>query len=234
MITIYTLTYNEELLIQFRIDHYRERFPNCRMVFYDNLSTDNTVKIAKENGCEVITYDTGGQFSDRVHMDIKNNCWKDAQTDWVLQSDLDELLDINEAELKEEERLGTSMIRCQFWDMVNMEDNLDFKAMKYGVRSPMLPGKFLLFNKKFISEINYSPGAHACNPIGTITYSSKEYRVYHYVSINADVTIKKFKIRRETLSPENIKMGWGTQVFMTPDEIYTEYADERKKAVKVR
>ncbi len=233
MITVYTVTYNEELLIQFMIDHYRSRFPGCRIVVYDNLSTDNTVKIAKENDCEVIPYDTGGQFQDRRHMDIKNNCWKTAKTDWVLMCDLDELVDITAAELKVEESFGTSMIRFQVYDMINMEDNLDFANMKYGVKSP-IPSKFFLFNKKYIREINYGPGAHTCNPVGTVVYSKGEYRVFHYVSINEDLTIAKCKRKSETLSPENIKMGWGMYVFMTPEEIRQEYTEERKKAIKVR
>ncbi len=233
MITIYTLTYNEELLIQFMIDHYRSRFPDCHIVVYDNFSTDNTVKIAKANNCEVITYDTNGQFSDRAHMDIKNNCWKESTTDWVLTCDLDELVNITETQLKEEEKLGVSMINFQVYDMINMENNIDFASMKYGVPSP-IPSKQFIFNKKYITEINYGPGAHGCNPIGTIVYSKKTYRVYHYVSINADVSIAKFKRKSKTLSPENIKMGWGSYVFMTPEEVRQEYIDERKKAIKVR
>ena len=233
MITIYTITYNEELLIQFMIDHYRERFQDCRIVIYDNISTDNTVKIALANRCEVIPYDTNGQLQDSRYLEIKNNCWKDAKTDWVLVSDLDELVDINEAELKTEEHNGTSMIRCDFYDMVNMEDNLDIAGMKYGVKGDV-PGKFFLFNKKCISEINYGPGAHVCNPIGTIRYSCKVYRGYHYASINENVTIEKFKIYRARLSPENIKNGWGTQYFMTPEKIREEYADLRSQTIKVR
>lgn len=233
MITVYTLAYNEELLIQFMIDHYRERFPGCRIIVNDNMSTDDTVKIALDNDCEVMPFDTDNQFTDRRHMDIKNSCWKDALTDWVLMCDLDELLDINEAQLKTEENLGTSMIRCEGYDMINMEDNLDIAGMKYGVKSPM-PGKFFLFNKKFISEINYGPGAHECKPIGTIAYSNKIYKVYHYASINENLTIEKFKIYRKRLSSENIKNGWGTQYLMTPKEIHEEYAQERSKAIKVR
>lgn len=233
MITVYTVTYNEELLIQFMIDHYRTRFPGCRMVFYDNQSTDNTAKIALANSCEVISYDTNGQLQDSRYIQIKNNCWKDALTDWVLICDLDELLDINETELKTEENFDTSMIVSEVYDMINMENNLDIAGMKYGVRSP-IPGKFFLFNKKFISEINYSPGAHSCNPIGTIRHSSKAYKAYHYNSINEDVTIEKFRIYGARLSPENLKNGWSIHYLMTPAEIRKEYAEERKKAIRVR
>lgn len=233
MITIYTITYNEEVLIQFMIDHYRERFPDCKIVVYDNMSTDDTVKIALANGCEVIPYDTNGQLQDSRYLKIKNNCWKDTATDWVLVCDLDELLDINNDQLKMEEKLGTTMVRCEFYDMINLKNDLDIAGMKYGVKSPM-PGKFCLFNKKFIKEINYEPGCHECKPIGTIRYSNQTYRLYHYVSVGENVTIEKFKIYKKRLSPENIKNGWGSQYLMTPEEIRQEYAEERSKATKIR
>src|SRR3989344_6620786 len=134
MITVYTLTYNEEVMIQFMIDHYRARFPGCRIGVNDNMSTDNTVKIARANGCEVII-DTNFRKLDEPLTKIKNSCWKQAQTDWVLVCDLDELLDINEAELKEEEKAGTTIIRSEGYDMVDMEDTLDVPGMKYGARA---------------------------------------------------------------------------------------------------
>jgi hypothetical protein len=233
MITVYTVAYNEEVLIQFMIDHYRTRFPGCKIVVYDNMSTDNTAKIARANNCDVVPFDTNNEFQDRRHMKIKNSCWKNADTDWVLMSDLDELLDINEAQLITEEELGTSMIRSEVYDMINMKNDLDIQNMKYGVKSP-IPSKLFLFNKKLIRQINYGAGAHTCNPIGTICYSNKIYKAYHYASIGEDVTINKFKIYKQRLSKDNIENGWGVQYFMTPEEIRQEYAEERAKAIRIR
>ena len=95
MITIYTITYNEEVVLPYFITWYRNRFPDCRIVVYDNYSTDNTEKIALEHNCEVIKYDTNNQLSDSKYLEIKNNCWKTANTDWVIVCDCDEFLDVN-------------------------------------------------------------------------------------------------------------------------------------------
>lgn len=233
MVTIYTITYNEAALIQFMIDHYRNRFPDCRIVIYDNMSTDETVKIALANGCEVIPYDTGGQFQDRRFIKIKDSCWKDALTDWVLTCDLDELLDINEDQLKEEERVGTSIIRPEGYDMVDMEDGSDVANMKYGARCEDYD-KFCLFNKKLIKEINYGIGSHWCNPKGTIVYSNKAYKLFHYSFINEKKTIEKRKIYGARLSPENLKEGWSIHCLFTPEQTHAEYVDARKRAIKVR
>jgi|SRR3990167_10515618 len=233
MITIYTLTYNEQLLIQFTINHYRERFGNCHIVVYDNMSTDETVKIARANNCEVILFDTDNQYSEGRQIQIRNSCWKKAKTDWVLVCDIDELLDINESELKAENVVGTTIVKTEVYDMINMKDNKDISGMKYGVKSD-LPGKFCLFNRKYIREMNYGPGSHSCKPIGTVIYSNKTYKLYHFNSINENLTIEKFKLRAARMSEENKKNGWGFHYYMTPKQIREEYAAERSKAIKVR
>ena len=233
MITIYTVTYNESLLIQFMIDHYRTRFPGCRIVVYDNTSTDETVKIALNNSCEVISFDTNNQYQDRRLMDIKNSCWKEAKTDWVLMCDLDELLDINEAELKMEENSGTSIIRSEGYDMVDMEDKLNIAGMKYGARDAD-HDKSCLFNKKFIQEINYGIGCHECSPQGIIAYSKKPYKLYHYCFINENMTVEKRRAYGARLSPENLETGWSGHYLFTPEETHNEYVDARNRAIKVR
>ena len=235
MITVYTLTYNEEVLIQFMIDHYRTRFPGCRIVVYDNLSTDNTVKIALANDCKVIPFDTNNQFQDRRHQEIKNSCWKIALTDWVLICDMDELLDINAKELKAEENAKTTIIRSEGYMMINLKDNLNLAGMKYGIRDANYD-KSYLFNKRFINEINYSIGCHGCNPIGTITYSAKRYKAYHYASICENFSIEKRNKYQARISPENLKNGWGSQYFsaLTPEQAHNDHLEERSMAARVR
>ncbi len=232
MITVYALTYNEQVFIQFLIDHYRSRFPGCRIVVYDNMSTDDTVDIALANGCEIVPFDTQGQFQDRRHMEIKNHCWKTATTDWVVVCDYDELIDIDKAALEAEESAGSTIITPEVYDMFNMHNNLDIAGIRHGVPS-QIPGKKILFNKKFVHQMNYGPGAHSCEPEGRIVYS-KPYKLFHYANVNEDLTISKFRDLQARLSPENLAMGWGIQYHMTPEEIRQEYAEGRQKAVIVR
>lgn len=232
MVTIYTITYNEELLIQFMIDHYRTRFPGCRIVVYDNISTDDTVKIALANGCDVIPYHTNNQLRDLRYIQIKNNCWKNALTDWVLICDLDELLEINAKQLKMEEKSGTTIIRSEGYDMVAMDDKLDIAGMKYGERDKG-EDKSCLFNKKFISEINYDIGCHFCNPIGTIRYSKRAYKLYNYCYINYETTVERYKAYRARISPKDIRNGC-PYYSETPEEIRALYTEARNRAIKVR
>jgi glycosyltransferase involved in cell wall biosynthesis len=231
MITVFALAFNEEILAQFMIDHYRSRFPNCHIIIYDNGSTDKTVEIAKANNCEVIDYThlSGRKLNDILHMKIKNTCWKNAKTDWVLVQDFDELLDITQQQLKNEESLATTLIKSEAWQMVNMEDNYDIKNIKHGYRdadnSPY--DKTLLFNKKFIKEVNYSIGAHSCAPIGTIKYNFNPYKLYHYRFINPEAEVIKCQLTAQRLSEENKRYGMGIQRIMSPDQTRADFLGRR-------
>lgn len=229
MITIYVVSYNEELMIQFMIDHYRKRFPNCNIILFDNMSTDNTVQIALDNDIDVIPFYTNNTFSDGKNMEIKNNAWKTAPTDWVLTCDMDELLDINEDQLKLEKVLGTTIIRGEGYNMVNMKGaSIDLNDIKYGDRCTRYD-KAYLFNKTFISEINYGAGCHECSPKGIIKFNTNQYKTYHYNFINLDLVIKKYKRNNDRLSEENKKKGWGIHYFFTEQQITDEL--DRKSVV---
>lgn len=232
MITVYTMAYNEEVLMQFMLDHYRSRFPNCKIIAYDNQSTDNTVDILSKNGCEIRQYISNNQIDDFKLRNHKNNCWKDAETDWVLVCDVDELLDINESDLKKEESLGNTIISSEGWNMVNMENNFDFPNIKYGFRASQYD-KSYLFNRKFIKEINYVPGGHFSNPIGLVKKSTNAYKLYHYKYINPDYHVKRYKMTADRLSETNKTHGMGLYYIDTPEHIRESFEAERTRVVKV-
>jgi len=233
VITVYTLTYNEERKIQFTIDHYRARFPNCHIVVYDNSSKDKTVEIAQNNNCEIITYDSGGTLNDGLHMRIKNSCWKNSKTDWVLMCDADELMDINEYELKYEESIGTTRIRPEGWDMLNIDGYENLSDIKYGARHTRYD-KHLLFNKKHIKEINYGAGCHESFPVGNVVDSKKSYKIYHYKFIDFDFVVNKINETNKRLSKENIDNNWGFSCLLPENELKSYYEGLIKRAVKVR
>ena len=232
VITIYSLAYNEEALLQFKIDFYRKRFSDCKFVVFDNYSTDNTNKIAKENHCEVIMYNSNGEINDLMLRHLKNNCWKSSKTNWVLVCDVDEMLDISEQDLIDEEKLGTTIIRAEGWNMVNMEDNFDLDNIKHGMRGESYD-KYYLFNKKYIQEINYNVGAHSAHPMGFVNLSNKIYKVYHYAYVNPDLMVKKYQWTAKRLSEVNKKYGMGNYCLVPEKEIRQNFKNARKIAQKI-
>lgn len=233
MITVYTIAYNESVLISYMINHYKERFPNCHIVVYDNYSTDNTVEIAKSLGCEIRYFNTNNQISDNKYLEIKNNCWKDAKTDWVLVCDVDELLDINNKDLEQEELFGHTIIKSEAYNMVNMEDNFDLQNITMGMRATSYD-KSYLFNKNYINEIRYAHGCHTCVPIGSAFYSDIAYKLYHYRYVNSEYIVERYKVFNQRLSPENRKHGWGIQYQQSEDKLRAEFIGTRINAIKVK
>jgi len=53
-------------------------------------------------------------------MDIKNNCWKDVKSDWIIMADMDEFLCVTEEELKNELELGTTILTIQGYGLVKV------------------------------------------------------------------------------------------------------------------
>ena len=232
MITVFTLSYNEQLQLPNLINHYRERFPGCKIVCYDNMSTDDTVSIAKNNNCDVISYDTNNQIVDSKYLEIKNNCWKNASTDWVLVCDVDELLDINQDQLLKEEENHSTIIKSEGYNMVSMNDLDSFEDIKYGYRAEP-HDKSYLFNKKFIKEINYEPGSHIAKPEGIINFSNKSYIAYHYHFIAKPLLIKRYAMFAKRLSSQNLKNKWGFHYLYTEEQIHKEYERVRSISVKL-
>ncbi len=232
-ITIYCVAYNEEVFLQYMIDFYKNRFTDCHIIIYDNESTDNTVKIALANNCEIRLHNTNNQHDDVKLTQLKNNCWKQSKTDWNIVCDIDELLNISSEQLKLEEISGTSIIRSEGWNMVNLENNYDFTNIKYGTRVSQYD-KSYLFNRRFISEINYVCGAHTADPVGTIKYSNDVYKLYHYHCINPDYLVARYQWTAKRLSQNNKKTGMGSYNLRTEAEIRAGYANGANEARKNR
>lgn len=224
VVTIYTVCYNEELILPFFIEHYRNIFPNCRIVIYDNESTDNSVLIAESYNCEVIKFQTNNTISDSKYLEIKNNCWKNSTTDWNIVCDCDEICLITLEDLKIEDHVGTSIIRFSAYDMVNISDNpddIEIKKLKNGSRNSIYDKDFL-FKKSRITDINYFPGCHKSNPIGSPQYSNKQYKMLHYKYIGENYLINRHNIFKNRLSKENINFNWGTH-YNDGENIIREY-----------
>jgi hypothetical protein len=123
--------------------------------------------------------------------------------------------------------------------MINMEDNYDFINMKYGYRDISDPAydKDLLFNKKYVKEINYGAGCHSHNPgppIGLIKYTNNIYKLYHYKYLNVDLEIAKCKLTEQRLSEANKKNKWGLEYCLRTEEgIRIDFAGKRRHAIKL-
>jgi glycosyltransferase involved in cell wall biosynthesis len=227
-LTIYTIAYNEEIMLPFMIDWYRKRFPECKIVVYDNYSTDSTEKIALEANCEIIKFDTNNEIRDDLYLEIKNNCWKHAKTDWVIVCDVDELLDVNEEILKKNEY---DIIQGKGFEMCGKDETL--YEINKGVYTPGY-SKCICFNKIKVKEINFEPGCHICNPQPKTLQIGKEIiNLYHFKWISFDYVNSRYKLFANRNSQKNKQKGWAVH-YSFSDLVQKEYYNSLlKKRIKL-
>lgn len=228
---IFTITYNEEVMLPQFISYYRKKFPNCKITVMDNESTDNTVELALKNNCEVLTWSSNNEIRDDMYLFIKNDCWKKSDADWIIVVDCDEFIDINEDILK---ITPFNIYKAVGYDM--MGNSLNINEIDSGVRSPGYD-KICLFRKDTVKEINYEPGCHNANPVvneGEELLYNKDTLLFHYKWLTYDYVIERYKMFAERLSDINKKYQWG--IHYTFDEsVHREYYERAYNTkVKVR
>jgi len=197
---IYILCHNEEVMIPHTIKHYRDRFPTARIFIYDNYSSDESVALAQSLGCEVIMWEYNVDTFEFDLTKLKNNIWKQS-SGWVIVCDMDEWLCIDEAQLKEEESKGTTMLMTEGYQIIadsNSEklDDIILETLSNGFYALSVCKK-LCFDSRAIKEINYLPGAHVSNPEGDVVLSAAIYHIKHMDFLGLPYKWKKMLLRFE-------------------------------------
>ena len=193
LVTVYILCFNEENIIDFVIGSYRKLFPACKIIIYDNESTDSSVQKAKDLGCEVRIFSTGNKLNEMKLTELRNSVWKDADTPWVIMCDMDEIITANENDLKEEMEKGTTILSIKGYDIIGSsnEENLSNikNSMNKLTNSSPSEGetKNICFRRDKIEDMNYALGAHTNRPVAKsgaeIKHSEKVYSLYHYKNL---------------------------------------------------
>ena len=154
-------------------------------------------------------------------LNIRNNCWKNANTDWVIMCDTDELVYISQEELSKQEELGFNIIQPTGYTIVNKDDSItSLKEMKYGYRDTSYD-KCVVFNKKYISEINFDYGSHRVNPVGSyININQNQFKLIHYRWIGKKYTTERRNmLKNRGISDFNIKKNF-TAEYVFDEELF--------------
>ena len=225
-INIFLLCFNESALLPHTVNHYKKYLPNCKITVYDNESTDNSVEIAKKLGCDVFSYSSNNITNEILFVELKNSVWKKCNSGWIIMADMDEFLCITEIELMKEMELGTTILQIVGYDMIGESETLDLtdidlqeinKYIENGYES-----KNLCFLREAIIDMNYVVGAHFCNPIGNIVYSSHVYINKHMSMLGLNFFINKLTKRYER-SEEMRTRGWCNHYTQDIDKIKETY-----------
>jgi glycosyltransferase involved in cell wall biosynthesis len=229
-LTIIVITYNEQFILPHFIKWYRDRFPDCKIVVYDNESTDGTKNICLSTpNLTYIPYYTGNKLSDSTYLKIKNNAWKHAETDWVLVCDADEFLDITPEDLN----TNQTLFKAIGYNMFNLDNLEDITEVQYGLEAVQYD-KILCFNKRYISEINYGAGCHQADPKGDVVLANYNPPLYHMKFMGVDMLVERYKTYASRLSDENKQMRWGYHYEQAEQEIRDSYHNWAKIVKKIR
>ena len=225
-IEAFILCYNEEKMIRYTLAHY---LTFCdKVTIIDNYSTDNTISIIEKEFSKrvnIIQYDSKNQLNDSAYLYIKNNCWKQSQSDWVIVCDMDELLHYNYSGFPIRDFLKTyrysPIITPYGYNMFSETFSEKYVAqlpflINKGVRAPNFD-KAVLFQPKMLEEINYGPGAHYCNPVikkeyqRNLSYRTEHLKLLHYKYIGIDYLIAKHEQYANRLSDYNKVNKFGAE-----------------------
>jgi hypothetical protein len=232
-INIFLLCYNESSLLPHTIKHYKKYLPSCKITIYDNESTDNSVEIAKNAGCDIISWNSKNIIDDYKYLDIKNNCWKKVKNGWIIVADMDEFLCITEEELLEEYQKGTTILKVRGVDMIGESNTIDLSDINLQEINKYVDNYFeskkICFLRDSITDINYSIGAHNCNPQGIIKYSVQTYINKHMAYLGLNFIINKIIKRYER---SHLMRSKGVAVHYTNDinKIKNEYNNQLQRS----
>jgi len=151
---------------------------------------------------------------------IKNNLWQNLNTrsinDWIITVDIDEFLyhpkgirtkleECRQSQITLPRVIGFDMFSETFPDHSKGENIIEKVRSGYeweGIH------KHCVFDTKYISELNFIPGAHACSPVGLVNKGEEDpdkINLLHFKYLDYDRFIKKQIRRSSTLSEYNKK-----------------------------
>ena len=241
---VYFMAKNEQVLLPLAIQHYRTRFPGCRITVFDNNSTDNTVRIAQQARCDVIHRRTKDNIMDTYGaMHIRSTCWKTENTTrrdppWVILADVDEWLDMWQEDLQAEDAKGAVIIKTMGVQIVGNSSSptlsdVDVHGMRFGAVDELY-SKHICFKRgpNGIKGITYSPGAHeASADPPDARFSSSCYVLKHMSALGRPFFEEK-TLNRYWQSANIRPLGFGDHYTNNTKRILNRYAELSQSAIQ--
>jgi glycosyltransferase involved in cell wall biosynthesis len=166
----YVIAWNEELMLPYYLRHY-STFCD-KIIVYDNMSTDSTRMIAESYGdlVEVVPFDSGEEFNDYVHIELKRNSLKNAKgnADFVILCDCDEFVFHKDIRSFLNDNKDCSVFYPAGFQMISDDFPKDLEGQLYdyvqwGEPSPWYT-KPMIINLNVIDDVNWVEGAHELDP----------------------------------------------------------------------
>ena len=204
-VEVHAMCWNEEQILPFFLKHYQTIADE--IIIHDNYSTDKSRDIAEDAGCEVWLFGESG-MNDVMRQEIKNTAWKGSNANWVIMADMDEFLKVDRFLLNNARIQGSSIFHVQGYDMYSEAmPRASIWELNEGLANASF-SKTVIFDPRAITDMNYTPGSHACNPQGRVDWADETLPLYHYHAIGGlNRFLEKRYIRARRQSPTNRRLG---------------------------
>lgn len=233
IVHLHTLVYNEIDRLPFAIPYW-EKCATHVFVYLMKSSDDGSREYLEQfkDFVEICEIDDSDGFNDSRNQELKNNVWKKSRgiADFVIVTDFDEFVYSPnwEEELKYMKEHNYTIVSPEIFHLGTYENVIDkykgnkniflHKIIGKGVYDNGF-GKHCIFNPNEIQEINYSPGAHICHPIGNVKYYDKKRLVlFHAKYLGKKWFLERENILQARLSVTNLRKGHGVQYLWNDDK----------------
>ncbi len=247
-----TFTYNEEAMIPYVIP-YLKRMGFNKLIVYDNQSTDNTVKLLKqESFIEIRTLNTNGSKSNKSIIEKKNEVWKEFkkytenEDVWMFISDFDEVVYKKDfkRELEKYSKLGYNYLNQDMFETISESfPPINGKLLHENVSGGNFWGstctggcKMTLFKINDFERICYVPGAHRVTVNmnkQSKSLSSCGFKSFHIKYIDKEYCLKRKNLAKMRRGPSDKLHGFGKQYEISDSNFLTMFDEKLKKAMKI-
>lgn len=207
-IEAFIIAWNREDTIHLTINHYKSFCD--KITLFDNFSEDRTREIAESLGAEVKLFGQAGVLNDQHYLDVKNNCWKGSDADWVIVVDDDEILwheDIKR-ELQFAYDSASTIIQPKGYGIFSNDMPVkEWTEIMTGVPDENY-SKLCVFNPKKITDINYVFGCHVAKPKGHVRQVNKLWLLHYRAVGGPERLIERHKLYEPRRQKSAINMKW--------------------------
>jgi glycosyltransferase involved in cell wall biosynthesis len=230
-IETFAVCFNEQALMPYFLRHYLQY---GSVTIFDNYSTDNSVKIAEENGAIVYQFDSEGQFNEAILTHIRNICWKESKADWVIVCDIDELV-YHKNLVKVLESIKETVILPRMFNMFSevfpTTEGQIYDEVQYGTEFNSKP---CMFRPSEIKNMNFEPGNHFAHPEGNYSLNiTSPILNLHFKNMSVDYVVERNKLLNARNTEINRQNNWNWHIAETREQTEQRFLEAKQRLIKV-
>ena len=223
-VEVHVLRYGDAWLVPYVIKHYATYA--TRLIIHDAGPKD-TFGVSEGGFVEVRPWSLGPEVNDLKYAELRNECWKGTDADWVIVADLDEFIYFPEGadkSLGAYTRMGAAVIRPHGFEMFSetypTTSGQIYDEVKMGAPDDKWYAKPILFSPKLVSETRLGLGSHESDPV---LHDERRFHVgpkwpfakppcwllhFHHIGPKQDIAAK-FDATKSRMCKENLANNWG-------------------------